>query len=36
MRGREKRAQIFEQADERTVERAAAEELAYASILSDA
>ena len=36
VRGREKRAQMFEQADERTIEWAAAEELAFASILSDA
>ena len=35
MRGRERRAQMFERPDERTIDWAAAEELAYASILSD-
>ncbi len=35
VRGREKRAQMFERVDERTIDWAAAEELAYASILSD-
>jgi 2-oxoglutarate dehydrogenase E1 component len=35
VRGRERRAQVFAQATERTVEWAAAEELAYASILAD-
>ncbi|MGE0450530.1 MAG: 2-oxoglutarate dehydrogenase E1 component [Vicinamibacterales bacterium] len=35
LRGREKRAQLFANADERTVDWAAAEELAYASILTD-
>jgi 2-oxoglutarate dehydrogenase E1 component len=35
VRGRERRAQMFAQPGERTVDWAAAEELAYASILSD-
>ncbi len=35
VRGREKRAQIFAQPGERSIDWAAAEELAYASILSD-
>ena len=35
VRGREKRAQMFDRTDERTIDWAAAEELAYASILSD-
>jgi 2-oxoglutarate dehydrogenase E1 component len=35
LRGREKRAQVFAQSGERTVDWAAAEDLAYASLLSD-
>jgi 2-oxoglutarate dehydrogenase E1 component len=35
VRGREKRAQMFAQPDERTIDWSAAEELAYASILRD-